>query len=109
MNTYLVTAHYTASSMQGMIQNPHNREDASRSLLGKLDIELSSVHMTHGGKIYMVCRGTDDAIGSMAMVVMATGSIDNPTIEQLVSAEQQMQFMEKAQQVTNAYKPANAG
>ena len=108
MSVYMVTANYNFSSVKGMVANPHNREEAIKGLLDKLGVELKSLYVTHGGKIYMVCSGTADAMGTMGMVVMATGSIENPSIEEVVSGENQMVRMEAAQQFSTAYKPANA-
>ena len=108
MSTYLVTASYTSSAMKGMIENPHNREEAIKALLEKMDIILDRIYFSATGHIFMVISGSDVNVGAMALVVGSTGSVENTSAIEVFSAEEQVEFMKHAGSTTGAYKPANA-
>ena len=108
MSTYLVTASYTSSAMKGMIENPHNREEAIKALLEKMDIILDRIYFSATGHIFMVISGSDVNVGAMAMVVGSTGSVENTSAIEVFSAEEQVEWMKLAGSTTGAYKPANA-
>ena len=108
MSTYLVTASYTSSAMKGMIENPHNREDAIKALLEKMDIILDRIFFSATGHIFMVISGSDVNVGAMALVVGSTGSVENTSAIEVFSAEEQVEWMKLAGSTTGAYKPANA-
>ena len=108
MSTYLVTASYTSSAMKGMIENPHNREDAIKALLEKMDIILDRIYFSATGHIFMVISGSDVNVGAMALVVGSTGSVENTSAIEVFSAEEQVEWMKLAGSTTGAYKPANA-
>ena len=108
MSTYLVTASYTSSAMKGMIENPHNREEAIKALLEKMDIILDRIYFSATGHIFMVISGSDVNVGAMALVVGSTGSVENTFAIEVFSAEEQVEWMKLAGSTTGAYKPANA-
>ena len=108
MSTYLVTASYTSSAMKGMIENPHNREEAIKTLLEKMDIILDRIFFSATGHIFMVISGSDVNVGAMALVVGSTGSVENTSAIEVFSAEEQVEWMKLAGSTTGAYKPANA-
>jgi uncharacterized protein with GYD domain len=108
MSTYLVTASYTSSAMKGMIENPHNREEAIKALLEKMDIILDRIYFSATGHIFMVISGSDVNVGAMALVVGSTGSVENTSAIEVFSAEEQVEWMKLAGSTTGAYKPANA-
>ena len=108
MSTYLVTASYTSSAMKGMIENPHNREEAIKALLEKMDIILDRIYFSATGHIFMVISGSDVNVGAMALVVGSTGSVENTSAIEVFSAEEQVEWMKLARSTTGAYKPANA-
>ena len=108
MSTYLVTASYTSSAMKGMIENPHNREEAIKALLEKMDIILDRIYFSATGHIFMVISGSDVNVGAMALVVGSTGSVENTSAIEVFSAEEQLEWMKLAGSTTGAYKPANA-
>ena len=108
MSTYLVTASYTSSALKGMIENPHNREEAIKALLEKMDIILDRIYFSATGHIFMVISGNDVNVGAMALVVGSTGSVENTSAIEVFSAEEQVEWMKLAGSTTGAYKPANA-
>ena len=108
MSTYLVTASYTSSAMKGMIENPHNREEAIKALLEQMDIILDRIYFSATGHIFMVISGSDVNVGAMALVVGSTGSVENTSAIEVFSAEEQVEWMKLAGSTTGAYKPANA-
>ena len=108
MSTYLVTASYTSSAIKGMIENPHNREEAIKALLEKMDIILDRIYFSATGHIFMVISGSDVNVGAMALVVGSTGSVENTSAIEVFSAEEQVEWMKLAGSTTGAYKPANA-
>jgi len=108
MSTYLITASYTSSAMKGMIENPHNREEAIKALLEKMDIILDRIYFSATGHIFMVISGSDVHVGAMALVVGSTGSVENTSAIEVFSAEEQVEWMKLAGSTTGAYKPANA-
>ena len=108
MSTYLVTASYTSSAMKGMIENPHNREEAIKALLEKMDIILDRIYFSATGHIFMVISGSDVNVGAMTLVVGSTGSVENTSAIEVFSAEEQVEWMKLAGSTTGAYKPANA-
>ena len=108
MSTYLVTASYTSSAMKGMIENPHNREEAIKALLEKMDIILDRIYFSATGHIFMVISGSDVNVGAMALGVGSTGSGENTSAIEVFSAEEQVEWMKLAGSTTGAYKPANA-
>ena len=108
MSTYLVTASYTSSAMKGIMENPHNREEAIKALLEKMDIILDRIYFSATGHIFMVISGSDVNVGAMALVVGSTGSVENTSAIEVFSAEEQVEWMKLAGSTTGAYKPANA-
>ncbi len=54
MSKYFVTANYTSSAMKGMIEKPHNREEAIKGLLEKMNITLDCFYVSAIGHIFMV-------------------------------------------------------
>ena len=108
MSTYLITANYTSSAMKGMIENPHNREEAIKALLEKMDIALDQFYVSATGHIFMVVKGSNVKLAAMALVVGSTGSVENTSAIEVFSAEEQVEFMKHAGSTTGAYKPANA-
>ena len=108
MSTYLVTANYTTAAMKGMIENPHNREEAIKGLLEKLDITLDRIYFSATGHIFMVIRGSDVNVGTMALIVGSSGSVENTSAIEVFSAEEHVEFMKIAGSTTGAYRPANA-
>ena len=69
MSKYFVTANYTSSAMKGMIENPHNREEAIKGLLEKMNITLDCFYVSATGHIFMVIAGSNVDVGAMALVV----------------------------------------
>ncbi|MDB3998745.1 GYD domain-containing protein [Litorivicinus sp.] len=108
MSTYMVTANYTSSAMKGMIENPHNREEAIRALLEKMDISLDRIYFSATGGIFMVITGSDANVGAMALVVGSTGSVENTSAIEVFSAEEQVEWMKRAGSTTGVYKAANS-
>ena len=53
MAQFMVTATYTDSAFAGMTTSPHNREEAIGKILSALNMNLESLHMTLGGKLFM--------------------------------------------------------
>ena len=80
MSTYFVTANYTSSAMKGMIENPHNREEAISGLLEKMDIALDHFYVSATGHIFMVITGSNVNVGAMALVVGSTGLADEESV-----------------------------
>ena len=108
MSTYMVKANYTSSAMKGMIENPHNREEAIRALLEKMDITLDRIYFSATGDIFMVITGGDANVGAMTLVVGSTGSVENISVIEVFSAEEQMERAKLAGSATGAYKAANS-
>ena len=108
MATYMVTANYSSSAMKGMIENPHNREEAIKALLDKMDIALDRAYFSATGHIFMVITGSNVNLAAMALVVGSTGSVENTSAIEVFSAEEQVEFMKHAGSTTGAYRPANA-
>jgi uncharacterized protein with GYD domain len=94
--------------MKGMIENPHNREEAIKALLDKMDIALDRAYFSATGHIFMVITGSNVNLAAMALVVGSTGSVENTSAIEVFSAEEQVEFMKYAGSTTGAYKPANA-
>ncbi|MCH1449971.1 MAG: GYD domain-containing protein [Litoricolaceae bacterium] len=108
MLTYMVSAKYTSSAVQGMIENPHNREEAIRALLEKMNITLDRIYFSATGDIFMVVTGNNADVAAMALVVGATGSVENTSAVEVFSAEEQLEQMKVAQSTSGAYKAANS-
>ena len=108
MSTYLVTASYTSSAMKGMIENPHNREEAIKALLEKMDIILDRIYFSATGHIFMVITGSNVNVGAMALVVGSTGSVENTSAVEVFTAEEHVEWMKLAGSTTGVYKPANS-
>lgn len=108
MAHFMVTATYTDSAFAGMANNPHNREEAVGKILSALNMSLESLHMTLGGKLFMVVSGTAEAGGALMIVAGASGSVTDITVDEVFSAADQMDWMQSASAVMGAYKPANA-
>ena len=71
MAQFMVTATYTDSAFAGMTTSPHNREEAIGKILSALNMNLESLHMTLGGKLFMVISGTAEAGGALMIVALA--------------------------------------
>ncbi|MDA8705143.1 GYD domain-containing protein [Litoricolaceae bacterium] len=108
MAQFMVTAAYTASAFAGMANNSHNREEAIGKILSALNMNLDSLHMTLGGKLFMVVSGSAEAAGSLMIVAGASGSVTDITVDEVFSAADQVDWMQSASAVMGAYRPANA-
>ena len=108
MSKYFVTANYTSSAMKGMIENPHNREEAINGLLEKMNITLDCFYVSATGHIFMVITGSNVDVGAMALVVGSTGSVENTSAVEVFTAEEHVEWMKLAGSTTGEYKPANS-
>ena len=102
MAHFMVTATYTDSAFARIANNPHNREEALGKILSAFNISLESLHMTLGGKLFMVVSGTAEAGCALMIVAGASGSVTDIKVDELLSAAGQMDWMQSASAVMGA-------
>lgn len=105
MSLYMVRAQYTPEAFKGMVARPGDREGPGRQLFEAAGMKL--LHMWYSGKGEIVCVAEGSAVNAatVGMVVMASGSLFNSTMEELLTTQQHVEAMNAAGGVTAKYVP----
>lgn len=106
MPRFIISGNYTASAMKGMIENPSDREAASRALVEAAGGKLETFYLTTGDNDFSMKVMIDDVSDLIAglMVAGASGAASNlKTIRAFTSAEF-TEMQKKAAKIAKAYK-----
>lgn len=105
MSLYLVRAQYTPEAFKGMLARPGDREGPGRQLFEAAGMKL--LHMWYSGKGDIVCIAEGNAVNAatVAMVVIASGALCNPTMEELLTTKEHIDAMKASGEVAAKYRP----
>ena len=90
MSMYIVTGCYSAEAAKGMLQNPSDRETATRPLVEAAGGRMISFLVTTGETDFSMVVETDDLEGLLAALLVAGGSgmVSNlKTVQAFTSAQ----------------------
>jgi len=106
MPRFIISGNYTASAMKGMIENPSDREAASRALVEAAGGNLETFYLTTGDSDFAMKVTIDEVSDLIAglMVAGASGAASNlKTVRAFTSAEF-TEMQKKAGKIAKAYK-----
>ena len=98
MPLYMTQGAYTADAWRAMVQNPENREDALRGLLGQLGGRLQALYHTFGEYDVLAIFEAPDETTATAVVLAAVsaGHLKAVKTTPILTAQQAMEAMRKA-------------
>ena len=109
MSKYLVRATYSADAFKGMINNPHDRENAIMSLVGALGIRVDPLYFSPStAEAIMVIESDSQKNASLMMVVLSSGSLLDASVIDLISSAEMKAAMETGKELASQYKAANS-
>ena len=103
MARYLATLEITADAFKGFIQNPSNRQEATRPLFDSIGAELE--HYWYGvgaNTVYVVFTASENDVDLQALViaVCASGIVGSIKMSRIMTAEEGMAAAKKAGELT---------
>jgi len=106
MPRFIISGNYTASAIKGMIENPSDREAATRALVEAAGGKLETYYLTTGDNDFSFKVTIDDVSDLIAAVMVggASGAVRNlKTVRAFTSAEF-TEIQKKAGKIAKAYK-----
>lgn len=104
MSLYMFRAQYTSEAIKGLLARPGDREAPARELFEAAGLELQHIWYSGNGEIVCIAEGEAVNSASVAMVVMASGSLCNASMEELLTTKQQLEAMKGASEVAAKYR-----
>ena len=107
MSVYMFQASYSAAAIKSLIENPRDRTDVARAAIEASGGTLIGAWMAFGENDVIVIAEMPDneSMAAVAMAVAATGAIVGGKTTQLLTMEQAVVAMTKAQAAAKAYSP----
>ena len=108
MPHYMFQARYTSEAIKAMIDNPQDREAGARPLIEAMGAKLHSMFFCLGQEdvVAIIEAPDDETMAAAAMVVGGSGAFSAGATTKLMTAQQAMSAMEKAQSGRSSYTPA---
>lgn len=105
---YMFQARYTSEAMKAMVDNPQDREAAARPLIEALGAKLHNLFFCMGQDdvIAIIEAPDDETVTAASMIIGGSGAFSGGATRKLMSAQQAMSAMQKAQDARSAYTPA---
>ena len=106
MPTFIITGCYTAKAAKGMIDNPENRENASRSIIEAAGGKLHSFYITTGETDWMAIVEFGDGSDMLpaALVTSASGAVSNVKTVRAYTGKEFRAAQRKAAEIRSSYK-----
>ena len=107
MSVYMYQASYSAAATKSLIADPRDRSGQARAAIEACGGTLIGVWMAFGESDIIVIADMpdDESMAAVAMAVSATGAITGGKSTQLLSMDQAVDAMTKAQAASTAYSP----
>ena len=107
MSVYMYQASYSAAAMKSLIAKPEDRTGGARAAVEANGGTLIGAWMALGENDVVVIADMpdDESMVAMAMTIKATGAILSGKSTQLLTMEQAVTAMTKAQAASAAYSP----
>lgn len=108
MSMYIVTGCYSAEAAKGMVQNPSDREAATRPLVEAAGGRMISFLVTTGETDFSMVVETDDLEGLLAALLVAgsSGMVSSLKTVQAFTSAQFLDAQKRAGQIAASYTPA---
>ncbi len=107
MSIYMYQATYSVDAIKSLIANPHDRTGAARAIVEACGGTLIGAWMAFGENDVVVIADMpdDEAMAALAMAITATGATASGKTTRLLSMDQAVDAMTKAQTAAAAYPP----
>ena len=108
MPHYMFQARYTSEAIKAMIDNPQDREAGARPLVEALGAKLHNVFFCMGQDdvIAIIEAPDDETMAAAALILGGSGAFSGGSTTKLMTAQQAMSAMQKAQDGRASYTPA---
>lgn len=105
MAKFIVTGTYSSDAMKGMIQNPTDREAATRALVEAAGGKMEHFLLTTGATDFLIIVTIDDASGLIPglMVAGASGMVTQLQTAQAFTSDEFTTMQKKAGGIASAY------
>ena len=104
MSLYLTRARYTPEAYRGMINHPSERASIARSMFESADMKLHHIWMSSDNEVICIVEGDAVAGAAVSMTVMASGAFSGASSVELITPEQQLTAMKRADKITAKYR-----
>tara|TARA_Y100000758_G_scaffold36260_1_gene23679 strand:+ start:46 stop:375 length:330 start_codon:yes stop_codon:yes gene_type:complete len=107
MPAYLYQASYSGEAIKALVNNPQDRSGAARAAIEANGGTMIGAWMAFGEDDLIVIADLpdDESMAGVALAIASTGAIVNGKTTKLLTLDQAVSGMEKANAVLNAYKP----
>ena len=107
MPAYLYQASYSGEAIKALVNNPQDRSGAARAAIEANGGAMIGAWMAFGEDDLIVIADLpdDESMAGVALAIASTGVIVNGKTTKLLTLDQAVSGMEKANAVLNAYKP----
>ena len=105
MARYIVTGHYTAAAMKGLLAKPSDREAATAALVAAAGGKLLSYYITTGESDFLMVTESDNLQNMLAALVVAgaSGAVSGLKTVQAFSAAEFMAAQQRAGEIALKY------
>ena len=107
MSVFMFQGSYSAEAIKSLIANPTDRSGAARAVIEANGGTMVGAWMAFGeSDVVVIAEMPDDeSMAAMAMTIKTTGAILSGKSTQLLTIEQAVTAMTKAQAASAAYSP----
>ena len=107
MPAYLYQASYSGEAIKALVNNPQDRSGAARAAIEANGGTMIGAWMAFGEDDLIVIADLpdDESMAGVALALASTGAIVNGKTTKLLTLDQAVSGMKKANAVLNAYKP----
>ncbi len=107
MSIYMYQATYSVEAVKALIANPHDRTSAARAVAEACGGTLIGAWMAFGENDVVVIADMpdDEAMAALAMTITATGATASGKTTKLLSMDQALDAMTRAQTAAASYPP----
>ena len=108
MPHYMFQGRYSTDAIKAMIDTPHDREASARSLIEAMGAKLHSMFFCMGQDdvIAIIEAPDDETMAAASMIIGGSGAFSGGATTKLMTAQQAMSAMQKAQTGRASYTPA---
>ena len=111
MGIYITQGNYTQNAMNGMLDNPENRQGAVAGLMESVGAKLLQYYVTTGEYDFLVITESNDLKDIVAALMVAGGSggVTNLKTVQALTTQDAKEIMERASSARDGFVAAGAG
>jgi len=105
MARYIVTGHYTAAAMKGLLAKPSDREAATSALVAAAGGKLLSYYVTTGESDFLMVTESENLQDMLASLIVAgaSGAVSGLKTVQAFSAAEFMAAQKRAGEIAMKY------